>query len=167
MLAAVAVLLSWIAICGLIYGSAHSLRVQRKDFDLLTQQSLAVEQMRAAVLELAASGDEYMMLATLNRVERTEPRELIRSDFGAKIAIAKDRFRISFERFKWLLQGQRSNFEAATMAASNPGDVEAIRSKYDSYLAASTGLHKLAGTHVYLSYVKKVKGEQKLAKFCF
>ena len=160
-LAAAAVLLSWVAVCGLVYGSAGNLRLERQNFDLLTQQSLAVEQMRAAVLELAASGDEYMMFSTLNRVEHLQPREQIRSDFGAKIAVAKDKFRISFGRFKWLLQGQASNFEGATMAASNPADVEAIRSKYDAYLAASADLHKLAGTHHYLSYVKKVKGEQK------
>ena len=150
-LAAAAVLLSWAAVCGLVYGSSDSLRVQRRDFDLLTQQSLAVEQMRSAVLELAASGDEYMMLATLNRMEQSQPREQIRSDFGSKIAAARDKFRISFGRFKWLLQGQTSNFEAATMAASNPADVGTIHSKYDAYLAASADLHELAGTQVYLS----------------
>ncbi|MDP9139130.1 MAG: ATP-binding protein [Pseudomonadota bacterium] len=160
-LAAAAVMLSWAAVCGLVYGSADRLRMQRQDFDLLTQQSLAVEQMRSAVLELGASGDEYMMLATLNRTDPSQPREQIGSDFGSKITVARDKFRISFARFKWLLQGQSSNFEAATMAASNPADVGAIHGKYDAYLAASAALHELAGTQADLSHVKKVKGEQK------
>jgi signal transduction histidine kinase len=162
-LAAGAVVLSWVSIAVLVYSSAGQLREQRTLHDELTQQLLSLEQMRAAIMGIAAGEDEFMMLGTINRVERSMSSEQLEGGRDQQLKAGKAAFATAFARTSQLLSAKSraqalSGAETRTVA---PPFIEKIRTKYASYLVAAERLQELAGSQVYLSFVMKVLGEAK------
>jgi signal transduction histidine kinase len=162
-IAGCAVLLSWVSILALVYNSAGQLREQRAQYDKLTQQLLSLEQMRASILQIAGADDEFMMLGAINRIERAVSREQLEQDHSRRLAASKASFDEAFTRLRQLLiSGQRAKALAGgePPRSSHPF-VERIRSKYYGYIVAAERLNRLAGSHVYMSFVTKLLGEAK------
>jgi signal transduction histidine kinase len=157
------VLLSWGFIMAFVYSEAGELRRQRGEYDNLNQQLLNLEQMRAAIYEVAAADDEFMMLGAINRIEHAVTREQLQQDHAAKVAAAKQNFLRAFERLQQLLKSP-SRVEALAggeAPLSWHPFFDSIRSKYYGYIAAAERMSRVAGTSVYMTYVMKVLGESK------
>lgn len=162
-MAAIAVLLSWVAVLGLVYSGTDKLRTQRETYDGLTQQSLTLEQMRGAILQMAAASDEYLMLGAINRFEHSMPPEQLQKDFKNKHLQSRNQFAKSFLRFQSLLS-MKNWTDPDSARNAPPSDyafMQMMRDKYYSYIVASDKLQKLSGSHVYLSYIARLKGEQR------
>lgn len=162
-MAAVAVLLSWVALLALVYNGTDKLRSQRENYDRLTQQSVTLEQMRAAILQMAAASDEYLMLGAINRFEHSMPPEQLKKDFKRKHLDSRNQFAKSFLRFQSLLSMKNwaGSEGSASASAGDFAFMQMIRDKYYDYIVSTDKLQKLAGSHVYLSYIARLKGEQR------
>jgi signal transduction histidine kinase len=162
-IAGLAVLLSWVSIIGLVYNSVGQLREQRARYDELTQQLLSLKQMRASILEIGADDDEFMMLETINRIDRTLSREQLEREHAKQLAAGKQIFTEAFDRLQELM---KSKARSKALAGGEPSRsshpfIESVRTKYHSYMAAAERLNRLAGSHVYMSFVMKLMGESK------
>jgi signal transduction histidine kinase len=161
-IAAGAVVLSWVSIAALVYTSADRLRQQRTQHDELTQELLTLEQMRAAIMGLAAAEDEFMMLGAINRVERSMSSEQLAGDRDRQLRASKEAFATAFTRFSQLLTSKQIlNSKESEVHSAAPSFIAGVRSKYADYLVAAERLSELAGSQVYLSFVMKVLGEVK------
>ncbi len=162
-IAGCAVLLSWLALVGLVYHSAGELRQQRASYDQLTQQLLSLEQMRGSIVELAAADDEFMMLGAVNRIEHAVSREQLERDHAAEFLAGKQHFMQAFFQLQELMK------PAARSAALAGGELPdswhpffgIVRSKYYAYISAAERLNRLAGSHVYMSFIMKLMAETK------
>jgi signal transduction histidine kinase len=162
-IAGCAVLLSWVSIIVFVYSEAGELRRQRAEYDNLNQQLLNLEQMRAAIYEIAAADDEFMMLGAINRIEHAVTREQLEQDHATKVVAAKQNFLRAFEHLQQLLKPP-SRVEALAggeAPLSWHPFFDSIRSKYYGYIAAAERMSRVAGTSIYMTYVMKVLGESK------
>lgn len=162
-IAGCAVMLSWLALVGLVYHSAGELRQQRASYDELTQQLLSLERMRSSIVELAAAGDEFMMLGAVNRIEHAVSREQLERDHAAEFLAGKRHFMEAFNQLQRLM---KPSSRSAALAGGEEPDTwhpffANIRSKYYAYITSSEQLNRLAGSHVYMSFVMKLMGEAK------
>jgi signal transduction histidine kinase len=158
-----AVLLSWLALVGLVYHSAEQLRDQRASYDHLTQELLILEQMRSSLVELSAADDEFMMLGTVNRIEHAVSREQLERDHAADILAGKQHFMQAFHQLEDLMKSPR---RSEALAGGEVPDFAhpfftTIRSKYYPYITAAEKLNRLAGSHVYMSFIMKLMAEAK------
>jgi signal transduction histidine kinase len=162
-IAGCAVLLSWASIIGLAYNSAGQLREQRAHYDQLTQQLLSLEQMRASIVDIGAADDEFMMLGTINRIEHAFSRDQLEHEHAGRLAAGQNIFTQAFDRLQQLM---KSRARAEALAGGEPARsshpfIESVRAKYYGYMVAAERLNRLAGSHVYMSFVMKLMGEAK------
>src|SRR5918994_3787771 len=162
-IAGCAVVLSWLALVGLVYHSAGELRKQRASYDELTQQLLSLEQMRASIVELAAADDEFMMLGAVNRIEHAVSREQLERDHAAEFLAGKQHFMQAFYQLQQLM---KPTARSAALAGGELPDswhpfFRNVRSKYYAYISAAERLNRLAGSHVYMSFIMKLMAETK------